>query len=55
MCLRYRIPATPLSICQQIVRLRHEDNLGIGAIANIVKNSKRVVHGILKVYDDTGS
>ena len=48
------MPATPLSIRQQIVRLRHEDNLSIGAIANIVKKSKSVIHGILNVYD-TGS
>ena len=53
VCLRYKMPATPLLISQQIVRLRHQDNLRIGAIANIVK-SKSVIHGILKVYDDTG-
>ena len=40
---------------QQIVRLRHDDNLSIGAIANIVKKSKSVIHCILQVYDDTGS
>ena len=55
LCIRYKIPATPIPIRQQIVRLRLEDNLSIGAIAYIVKKSKRAVHGILKVYDDTGS
>ena len=49
------MPATPLLIRQQIVRIRHEDNLTIGAIADIVKKSKGVIRGILKVYDDAGS
>ena len=53
--LRYKMLATPLPIRQQIVRLRHKDNLSIGTIANIVKKSKSVIHGILKAYDDTGS
>ena len=52
MCLRYKILDT--LIPQQIVRLRHEDNLCIGAIANIVKKSKSVIHGILKVHNGTG-
>ena len=49
------MPTTPLPIRQQIVRLRHEDNLSIEAITNIVKKSKSVIHGILKVCNDTGS
>ncbi len=49
------MPITPFSIRQQIVRLRHEEKLSIGAIATIVNKSKSVVHGILKLYDDTGS
>ena len=40
VCLRYKIPAAPLPIHQQIVRLRHEDNLNIVATANIVKKLK---------------
>ena len=51
----YKMTATPLQIRQQIVRLRHKGNLRIGAVANIVKKSKSVIHGILKVYDNTGS
>ena len=32
-----------------------KDNLGIGAIAEIVYKSKSVVHGILKINNDYGS
>ena len=31
-----------------------KDNLSIGAIAEIVNKSKRIVHGIFKVYTDYG-
>ena len=32
-----------------------KDNLNIGAIAEIVNETKSIVHGILKVYNDYGS
>ena len=51
----YVTVATPLPIRQQIVKHRQKDNSSIRAIANIVKKSKGVIRGILKVYDDTGS
>ena len=54
VCLRYKMSATLLSIRQPIVRLRHEDNVSIGTIANI-KKSKSTITGIFNVYDDMGS
>ena len=48
------MPHTPLSIRQQINRLRMKNNLSIGAIAENVNKSKSIVHGILKVYNDSG-
>lgn len=48
------MPITPLPIRQQIIKLRKKDKLSIGDIAKIVSKSKSVVHGILKVYNDTG-
>ena len=48
------MPPNPLPIHQQIIRLQMNDNLSIGAIAEIVNKSKSVVHGILKVYNDYG-
>ena len=48
------MPPTPLPIRQQIIMLRMNDNLSIGAIAEIVNASKSVVHGIFKVYNDYG-
>ena len=38
----------------EIIRHRMKDNLSIGAITEIVNQSKSVVHGIIKVYNDFG-
>ena len=44
-----------LELRELIVKLRNEDKHSIGDIANIVKKSKSVIHGILKKFDETGS
>ncbi len=49
------MPITMLPISQQNIKLQTKDKLSIGDIAKIVSKSKYVVHGILKVYYDTGS
>ena len=46
---------TSLEVRKLIVNLRHEDKHSIGDIANIVKKSKSVIHGILKKFKETGS
>ena len=46
---------TSLELRELIVKLRNEDKHSIGDIANIVKKSKSVIHGILKKFDETGS
>ena len=46
---------TSLELIELIVKLRNEDKHSIDDIANIVKKSKSVIHGILKKLDETGS
>ena len=45
---------TSLELRELTVKLRNEDKHSIGDIANIVKKSKSVIHGILKKFDETG-
>ena len=46
---------TSLELRELIVKIRNEDKHSFGDIANIVKKSKSVIHGILKKFDETGS
>ena len=46
---------TSLEVRKLIVKLRKEGKHCIGEIANIVRKSKSVVHGILKRFEKTGS
>ena len=46
---------TPLEVRKLIVKLHNEDKHLIGEIANIVRKSKSIVHGILKKFEETGS
>ena len=46
---------TSLEVRELIVKLRKEDKHYIGEIADIVRKSKSVVHGILKRFKKTGS
>ena len=46
---------TSLEVRELIVKLCKEDKHSIGKIANIVRKSKSVVHGILKRLEKTGS
>ena len=45
---------TSLELREVILKLRNDDKHSIGDIANIVKKSKRVIHGVLKKFDETG-
>ena len=46
---------TSLEVRKLVVKLRTDDKHSIGEIANIVKKSKSVIHGILKKFEETGS
>ena len=46
---------TSLEVRELIVKLCKEDKRSIGEIADIVRKSKSVVHGILKRFKKTGS
>ena len=46
---------TSLEVGKLIVKLHNEDKQSMGEIANIVKKSKSVIHGILKKFEQTGS
>ena len=46
---------TFLEVRKLIVKLHNEDKHSIGEIANIVKKSKSVIHGIVKKFKETGS
>ena len=46
---------TSSEVRKLILKLRNEDKHSIDEIANIVKKSNSIIHGILKKFEETGS